>query len=131
MKLKQLLSSCLVVAALLVVPFIAPSAAFAAVDVNSADQAALEGIKGLGPAMSARILAERSKGNFRDWSDLATRVSGLGEKNTATLSRNGLVLDGKARPDAPATSTDTGPRRPATKPDTKPTTRAAKIKSEG
>jgi competence protein ComEA len=123
MNLKQLLSSWLVVAACLVAPF----AAFAAVDVNTADQAALEGVKGLGPAMSARIIAERSKGSFRDWSDLATRVSGLGDKNTATLSRNGLVLDGKAKPDAPAMTTDAKPA----KPDAKPATRPAKGKSEG
>ena len=123
MKLKQLLSSWLVVAACLV----APLAAFAAVDVNTADQAALEGIKGLGPAMSARIIAERSKGSFRDWSDLATRVSGLGDKNTATLSRNGLVVDGKAKPDAPAMTTDAKP----SKPDAKPAPRPSKGRSEG
>ena len=123
MKFRQLLSSWLVVAACLGAPF----AAFAAVDVNTADQAALEGVKGLGPSMSARIIAERGKGNFRDWSDLATRVSGLGDKNTASLSRNGLVLDGKAKPDAPALTTDAKP----TKSDAKPATRPAKGKAEG
>ena len=33
--------------------------AFAQVDVNKADQAALDGIKGIGPSMSKRILDER------------------------------------------------------------------------
>ena len=78
----------------------------ASVDVNTADQSALEGVKGLGPAMSARIITERGKGKFRDWPDLATRVSGLGDKNTAKLSTNGLVLDGKPKPDAPVGSSD-------------------------
>lgn len=93
--------------ALLFALCVLPLGALAAnVDVNTADQSALEGVKGLGPAMSARIIAERGKGRFRDWPDLATRVSGLGDKNTANLSRNGLVIDGKSKPDAAPTSND-------------------------
>ena len=38
------------------------AAAFAAVDVNKADQAELEAIKGIGPTISAQILDERKKG---------------------------------------------------------------------
>ena len=36
--------------------------AFAQVDVNKADQAALDGIKGIGPKMSKTIIDERKKG---------------------------------------------------------------------
>ena len=36
--------------------------AFAQVDVNKADQAALDTVKGIGPAKSKAILEERSKG---------------------------------------------------------------------
>ena len=57
------------------------SFAFADVDVNKADQAALDGVKGIGPAKSKAILAERAKGgNFKDWADFESRIKGIGEK---------------------------------------------------
>ena len=43
------------------------SFAFAQVDVNKADAAALDSIKGIGPAKSTAILEERKKGEFKDW----------------------------------------------------------------
>ena len=55
------------------------AAAFAAVDVNTAKAAELDGIKGIGPVMSKRILDERKKGEFKDWQDLVARVKGMGE----------------------------------------------------
>lgn len=76
--------------------------AIAAVDVNQADLAALDGIKGIGPAMSKAILEERRKsGAFRDWADFQNRVKGVGEKNSSKLSESGLTIDGKAKWDAP------------------------------
>ncbi|TOZ21520.1 competence protein ComE, partial [Burkholderia pseudomallei] len=51
----------------------------AAVEVNTADQAALESVKGLGPVKSKAIIDERAKnGPFKDADDLANRVKGLG-----------------------------------------------------
>ena len=77
--------------------------AFADVDVNKADQTALDGIKGIGPAKSKAILAERTKGgNFKDWTDFEQRVKGIGEKNAAKLSAAGLTVNGQAKPNAPA-----------------------------
>lgn len=77
--------------------------AFADVDVNKADQAALDGIKGIGPKMSKSILDERKKGgDFKDWNDLETRVKGIGEKNAAKLSANGLTVNGQSLSKAPA-----------------------------
>lgn len=77
--------------------------AFAEVDVNKADQAALDGIKGIGPKMSKSILDERKKGgDFKDWNDLESRVKGIGEKNAAKLSANGLTVNGQALSKAPA-----------------------------
>lgn len=71
--------------------------AHAAVDVNKADQAALDGIRGIGPAMSKRILDERQKGGeFKDWSDLRQRVKGIKDKSAAKLSANGLTVNGKS-----------------------------------
>ncbi|SAL67503.1 DNA-binding protein [Caballeronia peredens] len=74
-------------------------AAFAAVDVNTADQAALESVKGLGPVKSKAIVDERAKnGPFKDADDLATRVKGLGTKSVANLEQNGLTIGGSSLP---------------------------------
>jgi competence protein ComEA len=69
--------------------------AFAQVDVNKADAAALDSIKGIGPAMSKVILDERAKGEFKDWADLQKRVKGMGDKRAMKLSEAGLVVAGK------------------------------------
>ncbi len=71
------------------------AAAFAAVDINKGDQAALESIKGIGPAMSGRLLEERKKSPFKDWPDLIGRVKGIGEGNAAKFSENGLTVNGE------------------------------------
>ena len=79
------------------------SAAFAAVDVNKADQAALESVKGIGPAMSTRLLDERKKNSFKDWPDMIDRVKGIGPGNAAKFSEAGLTVNGASftKTDAP------------------------------
>lgn len=72
------------------------AAAFAVVDVNKANQAELESIKGIGPSMSARILDARKTGSFRDWSDLQSRVKGVRGGNSAKFSADGLTVNGAA-----------------------------------
>lgn len=74
---------------------LAASVAFAAVDVNKASEADLDGVKGIGPATSKQILAERKKSEFKDWDDLMRRVKGIGEARAAKLSADGLTVDGK------------------------------------
>jgi competence protein ComEA len=69
--------------------------AYAQVDVNKADAAALDSVKGVGPAMSKQILDERAKGEFKDWADFQKRVKGVGDKRAAKLSSAGLVVAGK------------------------------------
>ncbi|KQW88661.1 hypothetical protein ASC94_23975 [Massilia sp. Root418] len=77
--------------------------AFAQVDVNKADAAALDAVKGIGPAKSKAILEERSKGGeFKDWADFEKRVKGVGEKNAVKLSEAGLQVNGKPRDGAAA-----------------------------
>lgn len=76
--------------------------AFAQVDVNKADAAALDGVKGVGPSMSKAILDERAKGEFKDWSDLQGRIKGLGDKKAAKLSEAGLVVNGQGKVGAAA-----------------------------
>jgi competence protein ComEA len=75
---------------------LASAAAFAAVDLNKADQAALETVKGIGPALSTKLLDERKKGSFKDWSDVIERVGGVGPGNAARLSAAGLTVGDKA-----------------------------------
>lgn len=72
------------------------AASFAAVDVNKATAAELDGIKGIGPSISSRILEERKKGNFKDWADLIQRVKGVGEGTAAKYSAEGLTIGGDA-----------------------------------
>lgn len=75
---------------------------FAAVDVNKANAAELDGIKGIGPSMSARILDARKTGEFKDWSDLIARVKGVGAGNAAKFSADGLTVNGAAFKPAPS-----------------------------
>jgi competence protein ComEA len=73
--------------------------AFADVDVNKADQAALDSIRGIGPTMSKTILDERKKaGNFKDWEDLQARVKGIGDKSSEKFSQAGLTVNGVSKP---------------------------------
>jgi competence protein ComEA len=72
------------------------AAAFAVVDVNKATQAELESIKGIGPAMSAKILDARKTGSFKDWADLQSRVKGVHDKSSAKFSADGLTVNGAA-----------------------------------
>jgi competence protein ComEA len=70
------------------------AACFAAVDVNTAKAADLDGVKGIGPVLSKNILDERKKGKFKSWEDLVERVKGLGPASAAKLSAEGLTVNG-------------------------------------
>ncbi len=71
--------------------------AFAQVDVNKADAAALDSVKGIGPKTSKLIIDERTKGgDFKDWADLEKRVKGIGAKNAKKMSMAGLQVGGKS-----------------------------------
>jgi competence protein ComEA len=91
--------------------------AFAAVDVNKATATELDGIKGIGPGISAKILDERKKGNFKDWNDLVERVKGIGEGNAAKFSAEGMTVNGAGFKGAAAA--------PTAKKEDKPTAAAA------
>jgi len=87
--------------------------AFAQVDVNKADAAALDGVKGVGPSMSKAILDERAKAEFKDWADLQGRIKGLGDKKAAKLSEAGLVVNGKGKEGAAAKPAVANGEKPA------------------
>lgn len=60
-------------------------AAAGTVDLNSADAAALEGVKGIGPARAAAIVQYRDKhGPFASVDDLV-KVPGIGDKSIVQL----------------------------------------------
>jgi competence protein ComEA len=71
------------------------AATLAATDINKASQAQLEEVKGIGPAMSTRILDERKKSAFKNWDDVVERVKGIGPGNAAKFSSNGLTVNGE------------------------------------
>jgi len=50
---------------LAIVAMLVATASFAAVDVNKASAADQDGIKGIGPGISSKILDERKKGQFQ------------------------------------------------------------------
>lgn len=66
----------------------------AALDLNKASEAELDSIKGIGPATSSKILAERKKASFKDWADFITRVQGIGEAKAARFSAEGVTVNG-------------------------------------
>jgi competence protein ComEA len=73
--------------------------AFASVDVNTASAADLGALKGIGPAITGRIIAARP---FKDWNDFIARVKGIGRKNAAKFSAEGLTVGGASLQGAPA-----------------------------
>lgn len=82
---------------------------FAAVDVNKATAAELDGIKGIGPAISGKIVDERKKGDFKDWNDFIERVKGVGKGNAAKFSADGLTVGGAGFKGAAAAKKDEKP----------------------
>ena len=86
---------------------LAAAAGPAGIEVNRASESELEALRGVGPDLSARILAARQQGPFRDWADLIARVAGIGAASAARLSQAGLTVagaryDAAAAPPAPA-----------------------------
>jgi len=83
--------------------------AFAAVDVNTANEDALRGIKGIGPGRAKAILDERgAHGPFKSTADLSSRVRGLGGNTVERLQAEGLSV-------GPAGAGTAGARGAATK----------------
>ena len=97
---------------------LAATLAMAAVDVNTASEADLDSIKGIGPGTSGKTLEARKTGKFKDWTDLIERVPGIGDKRAAKLSAEGLTVNGaKYQPAAAAEKAAPKAKAPtATKP---------------
>ena len=67
-----------------------------ALEVNHATEAELDGLRGLGPAFTRRILSERNIRPFADWPDLMRRVSGMGGVTAQKLSAQGLTVNSQS-----------------------------------
>jgi competence protein ComEA len=102
------------------------AASFAAVEVNKATPAELDSVKGIGPAISTRIVDERKKGSFKDWNDFVSRVKGVGEGSAAKFSAEGLTVNGAAFKGAAAAKTADKAEKKAAKDEKKETQAAAK-----
>jgi competence protein ComEA len=92
--------------------------AFAAVDINTANNDALRGIKGIGPAKAKAILDERTAhGPFKDAAELSKRVKGMGGKTVDRLQAEGLTIGPATRAasanGSTVAATSTAPANPA------------------
>ena len=67
-----------------------------ALDINQANEAELDSVKGMGPALSAKVLTARAKGPFKGWADLMQRVSGIRQNKAQQFSEQGLTVNGQA-----------------------------------
>ena len=67
-----------------------------ALEINHATEAELDGLRGLGPAFTRRILSERDIRPFADWPDLMRRVSGMGGVTAQKLSAQGLTVQNQS-----------------------------------
>ncbi len=66
-----------------------------ALDVNTATQDQLRGVRGIGPKTAQIIIEERSRGgSYESLEDLSDRVKGIGPKKAAALQAQGLTVGG-------------------------------------
>jgi len=92
------------------------AAAFASVDINKANQAELEAVKGLGTVTAGKIIEERKKGSFKDWADVQQRMHGIKDARAAKLSNAGLTVGGEAYKATGESAADKGSKAKGGKP---------------
>ena len=66
-----------------------------ALEINQANEAELDSLKGMGPSLSAKVLRARTDGPFKSWADLMRRVSGVGRSKAQQFSEQGLTVNGQ------------------------------------
>jgi competence protein ComEA len=96
--------------------FIAIQWAFAAVNINTATEAELDKLPGVGPAKAKAIIEDRKKnGPFKTADDLK-RVKGIGDKNFEKLKAEITVEGAAAAPKAEAKAEAKTEAKPEAKP---------------
>jgi competence protein ComEA len=73
-------------------------AAASALEINQANEAELDSLKGMGPTLSRHVLKARAEGEFQNWADVLRRVSGMGRSKAKQFSGQGLVVNGQPFP---------------------------------
>lgn len=63
-----------------------------ALDLNTATEAELDGLSGVGPAFTARVMQARAERPFQDWADFIRRVKGVRERTAWRLSQQGARI---------------------------------------
>lgn len=104
------------------VPCLLLAGASIALDANTATQAELEAIRGIGPALASRIVEARRAGPFADLDDLGARVRGVGDAKLRTMREAGLgvgasgrvqTFTGRPDRDGPKRRSPAGPAEPS------------------
>ena len=67
-----------------------------ALEINQANEAELDSIKGMGPAMTRKVLNARAEKPFINWKDLMSRVTGMGKNKAQHFSDQGVLVNGLA-----------------------------------
>lgn len=75
-------------------------ASVSALEINQANEAELDSLKGMGPSLSRVVLKARAEGEFQSWSDMRQRVSGMGPGKAKQFSAQGLTVNGQTFPEA-------------------------------
>ena len=66
------------------------------VDLNTADQVAIERIQGVGPSLAAKIVDYRDQnGPFKTWEDLK-KIPGMSAAMIDTLKNQGVTIERRA-----------------------------------
>ncbi|CAB3798623.1 ComEA family DNA-binding protein [Pararobbsia alpina] len=109
------------------------AASVSALELNSASQAELDALKGIGPVKSKAIIDERTKnGPFKNADDFAKRVKGVGDKTVVNLEAQGLTINGSAAPPTGSTAKAAAPAKaPGTNVKSTPATTTASAADTG
>jgi len=67
-----------------------------ALDANTATEAELDSVRGIGPPTTRRILAERDKAPFTGWADFMQRVKGIRAPTASRYAAQGFTVNGQA-----------------------------------
>jgi competence protein ComEA len=68
-----------------------------ALEINDANRAQLEQLKGVGVTLAEKILVEREKARFSGWDDLRQRVKGISGKRVTEWQAKGVTVNGEGR----------------------------------